>query len=58
MGARVHWELCKKYSVEVVDKWYEHKPQLTSRSEDGNVIITLGYTIDHPATREDQVLPP
>ena len=39
MGARVHWELCKKYNVEVVDKWYEHKPQITSRSEDGNVII-------------------
>lgn len=39
MGARVHWELCKKYNVKVVDRWYEHKPQTTSRSEDGNVII-------------------
>ena len=39
MGARVHWELCKKYNVKVVDRWYEHKPQVVSKSEDGNVFI-------------------
>jgi hypothetical protein len=52
MGARVHWELCKKYNVKVVDRWYEHKPQATSRSEDGNVIIHWDVPWSTPAKAE------
>ena len=49
MGARVHWELCKRYNVKVVDRWYEHKPEKTSRSEDGNVIIHWDVPWSTPA---------
>jgi len=35
MGARVHWELCRKYGIECVDQWYNHLPSSVSRSKDG-----------------------
>ena len=35
MGARVHWELCRKYGIECVDKWFNHLPSSVSRSKDG-----------------------
>ena len=27
VGARVHWELCRKYGVPCSERWYEHRPQ-------------------------------
>ena len=35
MGARVHWELCRKYGIECVDQWYNHLPSSVSRSKNG-----------------------
>lgn len=39
VGARVHWELCRKYEVECSAKWYEHKPQTISINKSGDVTI-------------------
>ena len=35
MGARVHWELCRKYGIECADQWYNHLPSSVSRSKNG-----------------------
>ena len=26
VGRRVHWDVCKKYGIEVKDKWYKNDP--------------------------------
>ena len=26
VAVRVHWELCRKYELQCVDKWYDHQP--------------------------------
>ena len=37
MFARIHWELCKKYSIGCAEKWYNHLPSSVCRSEDGSI---------------------
>ena len=29
----LHWNLCKKYGVEVEEKWYQHKPEAVMQNE-------------------------
>ena len=43
VGARVHWELCRKYDVECSEKWFQHKPQSISKSRSGEVTIYWDY---------------
>ena len=26
-GTKIHWEICRKYGIELKEKWYEHKPE-------------------------------
>jgi hypothetical protein len=37
VGARVHWELCRKYGVPCSERWYEHRPQEISVNTAGTV---------------------
>ena len=39
MGLRVYWELCKKYSIEHSEKWYEENPDPIRISADGKTEI-------------------
>ena len=39
MGLRVYWELCRRYGLKCVDKWYEEVPDPIRRSEDGNIEV-------------------
>jgi len=40
IGARVHWESCKKYGVKyTVDRWYKHKPHSVEKSDSGEVTL-------------------
>ena len=39
VGRRVHWEICRKHAIACTDKWYEHVPENTTTSADGNVEI-------------------
>ena len=27
VGKRVHWEVCRKFGVDVNKNWYEHEPE-------------------------------
>ena len=27
-GTKIHWEICRKYGIEVKEKWYEHKQEI------------------------------
>ena len=37
VGLRIHWELCKKYDIECAKRWFDHVPQTTSTSKDGQI---------------------
>ena len=37
VGARVHWELCKKYGVECSTRWYEHQPETVCLNASGTL---------------------
>jgi hypothetical protein len=45
MGARVHWELCKKYGIECTEKWYDHVPCRVSTDKAGEVEIYWDVTV-------------
>ena len=46
MGLRIHWELCRKYGMECVSKWYEHVPASVCRNVTGDVEIWWDSTVD------------
>ena len=27
-GTKIDWKICRKYGIEVKEKWYEHKPKV------------------------------
>ena len=33
MGKMVHWELCKKFTFDHTNKWYEHNPEFILENE-------------------------
>ena len=35
---RVHWELCKKHDIVCSEKWFDHTPEKTTSTSDGNVV--------------------
>ena len=45
VGARVHWELCKKYGVECSTRWYEHQPETVCQNASGDV--TIFWDMEH-----------
>ena len=46
MGLRIHWELCRKYRMECVSKWYEHVPVSVCRNVTGDVEIWWDRTVE------------
>ena len=32
-GTKIHWEICRKYGIEVKEKWYKHKPEVVTVSD-------------------------
>ena len=39
MGARIHWELCKKYGIDCAKKWYNHLPSSVCKNDDNSIEI-------------------
>ena len=39
MGARIHWELCKKYGIDCAEKWYNHLPSSVCKNDDNSIEI-------------------
>ena len=47
----LHWSLCKKYGIEVEEKWYKHKPEAVIQNEDVKILwdfmIQCDRVIEH-----------
>ena len=47
----LHWSLCKKYGMEVEEKWYKHKPEAVIQNEDVKILwdfmIQCDRVIEH-----------
>ena len=43
VGQYIHWKVCKEYSIETSDNWYEHKPEPVV--DDRNVTILWDFPI-------------
>lgn len=44
VAAYIHWRICKKYNINVVEKWYDHKPESVVENK-GHVTILWDYSI-------------
>lgn len=33
-AAYIHWKECQHYSIEVPERWYEHKPEKVTKNEE------------------------
>ena len=40
-AACLHWNICQDHDIEVIDKWYEHKPDLESVTHNKDSKITI-----------------
>ena len=40
-AAYIHWKTCQHYSIEVTERWYEHKPETVTENEDSTVKSTV-----------------
>ena len=46
-GTKIHWEICKKYGVEVKEKWYEHKPGVVMENDKYKILRDFKVQTDH-----------
>ena len=51
MAPVIHWRLCKKFSFESEDKWYNHVPKLVLESSQSKILwdfkIQIGQTLQY-----------
>ncbi len=58
VAAYVHWNICKNYNIEVVEKWYEHNPETVIDNGNTTVIWDMPVHTDREikANRPDIVI--
>ena len=37
-GTKIHWEICRKYDIEVKEKWYEHRPEVIIENDNCKIL--------------------
>ena len=42
----LHWNLCKKYGINVVDKWYQHKPEAVLENDAVKILWDFSVQTD------------
>ncbi len=57
-GKMIHWDICRKFSIHVSDKWYNHEPQSVVENETCKILWDLTVQTDHiiDARRPDLIL--
>ena len=57
-GTKIHWEICKKYDIEVNKNWFEHKPEKVTENNYCKILWDFNIQTDHiiEARRPDLVL--
>ena len=47
----IHWDLCKKWGVQVIEKWYDHVPEKVAETDQVQILwdfnIQTDYVIEH-----------
>ena len=46
-GTKIHWEIYRKYGIEVKVKWYEHKPHVVMENEKCKILWDFTVQTDH-----------
>ena len=46
-GTKIHWEICRKYGIEVKEKWYEHKPEVVVGNDKCKILWDFTIKTDH-----------
>ena len=46
-GTKVHWEICRKYGIEVKEKWYEHKSEVVMKTDKCKILWDFTVQTDH-----------
>lgn len=37
--ACIQWQTCQHYSIQLLDKWYEHEPAMVTKNKEDTVTI-------------------
>ena len=58
VGRRVHWDVCRKYGIEVKDKWYQHEPGSVIENDKCKILWDFTVQTDHiiQARRPDMIV--
>ena len=58
VAKRIHWELCKKHTLERKERWYDHNPDGTAENNDVKLLWDINIQCDHviEARRPDIVI--
>ena len=46
-GIKIHWKICRKYGIEVKEKWYEHEPEVVMENEKCKILWDFTVQTDH-----------
>ena len=46
----LHWNVCQDHDIEVIDKWYEHKPKSVTYNKDGKMTIMWDMPVNTDRT--------
>ena len=44
---KIHWEICRKYGIEVKEKCYEHKPEVVIENDKCKILWDFTGQMDH-----------
>ena len=44
---KIHWEICRKYRIEVKEKRQEHKPEVVMKNDKCKTLRDFTVQIDH-----------
>ena len=58
VGRRVHWDVCRKYGIEVKDKWYQQEPGSVIENKKCKILWDFTVQTDHiiQARRPDMIV--
>ena len=46
-GTKIHWKICRKYGIEVKQKWCEHKPEAVMGNDKCKILWDFIVQTDH-----------
>ena len=47
VGTKIHWELYRKYGIEVKQKWHEHQPEVVMKNDKCKILWNFTVQTDH-----------